>query len=102
MRSASSNSKNAFGVEDWFGMVSRRIQRPRMRSWFTALKLCDPPLTCITASVLPCVGRTPPIDSGIQSIWVFIMPVIAPWRSGEHHTMPSHHVTRSRSSRTFG
>ena len=31
-----------------------------------------------------------------------MMPVIAPCRSGEHQTMPSDHVTRSRSSRTFG
>ena len=59
-------------------MVSIRIQRPSSRIWFTALKLCDPPETCITASVFPCVGRTAPSDSGIQSICVFINPVIAP------------------------
>ena len=43
---------------------------------------CDPPDPCITASVLPCVGRTAPIASGIQSICAFMMPVIAPCRSG--------------------
>jgi hypothetical protein len=31
------------------------------------LKDCEPPLTCITASVLPWVGRTAPSASGIQS-----------------------------------
>jgi hypothetical protein len=73
-----------------------------MRIWLTALKLCDPPETCITASVLPWVGRTAPSDSGIQSICVFIRPVIAPWRSGEDQTIPSLHATRSRNSRTLG
>jgi len=38
-----------------------------MRNWLIALKDCEPPETCITASVLPCVGRTEPADSGIQS-----------------------------------
>ena len=56
----------------------------------------------MTASVLPCVGRTAPSASGIQSICAFMMPVIAPWRSGEHQTMPSDHVDESRSSCTFG
>ncbi len=98
MRPASSNSAKAFGTDDWFGMVISRIQRPSTRSWLTALKDCEPPLTCITASVLPCVGLTAPTDSGIQSIWVFITPVIAPCRSGEHHTMPSHQVTSCMSS----
>ncbi len=79
-----------------------RIQRPSTRIWFTALKDCDPPETCMTASVLPWVGRTAPTDSGIQSICVFINPVIAPWRSGELQTMPSAHWTSSCNSRTFG
>lgn len=56
----SSNSRKAFGTEDWLGIVTRRIQRPRTRSWLSALKDCEPPLTCMTASVLPCVGRTAP------------------------------------------
>ena len=41
-----------------------RIHRPTTRNWFTALKLCDPPATCITASVRPCIGRMLPISSG--------------------------------------
>ena len=45
-----------------------RIQRPSRRSVFTALKLCEPPDTCITASVRPWVGRTEPSDKGSQSI----------------------------------
>jgi hypothetical protein len=28
------------------------------------LKDCDPPLTCMTAKVRPCVGRVPPMTSG--------------------------------------
>ncbi len=81
----------------------RRIQRPGTRSWLTALKLCDPPLTCMTASVLPYVGRTGAVRlSGIQSICAFMIADIAPWRSGEHQTMPSHQVTSSLNSRTFG
>ena len=83
-------------------MVSMRIQRPSTRSWFTALKDCEPPETCITASVLPWVGRIAPELSGIQSICAFMMPVMAPWRSGEHHTMPSAHCAASRSSTTLG
>ena len=58
-RSCSSNSWKALAMDDWFGMVIMRIQRPSTRIWFTALKDCDPPLTCITASVRPWVGRTP-------------------------------------------
>ena len=102
MRPASSNSWYALATEDWFGTVSIRIQRPNTRIWLTALKDCDPPDTCITANVLPCVGRTAPTDRGIQSIWVFIKPVMAPWRSGELHTMLSAHCTSSCSSLTFG
>ena len=45
-----------------------RIPRPRTRAWFTALKLCDPPVTCITASVRPCIGRMLPISSGSHAI----------------------------------
>lgn len=102
MRPASSNSCHALATEDWFGIVSIRIQRPSTRIWFTALKLCEPPETCITASVRPCVGRIAPIDSGIQSICAFITPVIAPWRSGLVQTWPSDHRHRSRSSCTLG
>jgi hypothetical protein len=50
-------------------MVNMRIQRPRMRSELTALKDCEPPFTCAMARVRPWVGRTLPVESGIQSIW---------------------------------
>jgi len=84
-------------------MVSIRIQRPKIRIWLTALKLCDPPQTWAMASVLPWVGRMPPIGaSGIQSTCVFMMPVMAPWRSGLTQTMPSDHITSSRNSATLG
>ena len=102
MRPASSNSRKALATDDWLGRVSMRIQRPSTRSWLTALNDCDPPETCITARVLPWVGRTAPTASGIQSICAFMMPVMAPWRSGEHQTMPSAHCASSRSSTTFG
>lgn len=78
MRPSSSNSAQAFATDDWFGIVIIRIQRPRIRIWFTALKDCEPPLTCMTARVFPCEGRTAPDVSGIQSICVFMMPVMAP------------------------
>ena len=78
-------------------MVIRRIQRPKRRIWLTAPKLCEPPEACITISILPWVGQTPPFDRESQSICGFISPVIAPWRSDEGQTMPLHHATRSRS-----
>jgi hypothetical protein len=56
-------------------MVNILIQRPRIRSEFTALKDCEPPLTWAIANVLPCVGRTLPVESGIQSIWFLKTPV---------------------------
>lgn len=59
----------AFGIDDWFGIVNMRIHRPRIRRELTALKDCDPPHTCAMARVRPCVGRTLPVLSGIQSIW---------------------------------
>ncbi len=83
-------------------MVIIRIQRPRMRSALTALKDCEPAFTCITASVRPCVGRTPPLSSGSQSIWLLKMPVMVPCRSGEHQTCPSDQSDSARSSATFG
>jgi hypothetical protein len=52
----------------------------------------------MTASALPCVGRTAPSESGIQSICAFMMPVIDPWRSGEHQTCPSDQAASARSS----
>jgi hypothetical protein len=67
-------------------MVNMRIQRPSRRMVLTTLNDCEPPHTCITASVRPCVGRSAPCSSGIQSIWFFITAVIAPCRSGLHHT----------------
>lgn len=88
MRPASSNSLKAFATDDWLGMVSIRIQRPRTRIWFTELNDCEPPETCITASVFPCVGLTAPTLRGIQSICALIIPLIAPWRSGDDHTWP--------------
>lgn len=48
-------------------IVHMRIQRPRFLNTETVLKLWDPPLTWQMASVLPCVGRTEPMLSGIQS-----------------------------------
>jgi hypothetical protein len=92
----------AIATEDWFGIVNIRIQRPSKRSVLTALNDCDPPDTCMTASVRPCVGRIPFISSGRWSICAFISPVIWPWRSGEHQTCPSDHIDSSRSSRTAG
>jgi hypothetical protein len=50
-----------------------------MRSELTALKDCDPPFTWAMARVLPCVGRTLPVESGIQSIWFLKTPV---WEYG--------------------
>ena len=54
----------AAGTLDWFGIVNMRIHRPRSRRVFTELKLCDPPDTCITASVRPWVGRLAPMLNG--------------------------------------
>lgn len=65
-------------MEDCFGIVRQRIQRPSIWSWLTALKRWDPPHTCMSANVLALIGRTAPMDSGIQSIWDFIAPVVAP------------------------
>ncbi|GCD54632.1 hypothetical protein NBRC3188_3329 [Acetobacter pasteurianus NBRC 3188] len=83
-------------------MVNIRIHRPRTRRALTELKLCDPPETCITASVRPCVGRTAPSESGSQSIWFLNTAVMLPCRSGLHQTWPSDQIERSRSSCTFG
>src|SRR3546814_11468080 len=47
---ASSNFWKAFATLDWLGMVNIRIQRPRRRRVFTALKDCEPPPTCMTDS----------------------------------------------------
>ena len=76
MRPAASNSWNALAILDWFGMVNIRIQRPSRRKVFTALKLCEPPDTCITARVRPWVGRMPAISSGRWSICAFMTLVI--------------------------
>jgi len=65
-------------TDDWLGIVTIRIQRPSTRIWLTALKLCEPPETCMTASVRPCVGLTAPTERGIQSICAFITALIAP------------------------
>ncbi len=61
-----------------------------------------PPETSITARVLPCVGRTVPTFSGIQSICAFMIPVIGKYCSGDVQTKPSAHVTASRSACTLG
>src|SRR3546814_7617371 len=79
MRPASSNSCQALATDDWLGMVTIRIQRPSTRRVLTTLNDCDPPQTCITASVRPWVGRTLPSSSGSQSIWFLNTP-----RSEEH------------------
>ena len=102
MRPSSSNSCQALATDDWLGMVSMRIQRPSTRSVLTTLNDCEPPLTCITARVLPWVGRTLPSSSGSQSIWFLNTPVIVPWRSGDTQTWPSDHCDHSRSCRTLG
>jgi len=52
MRPASSSSKKACATDDWFGIVSMRIQRPSTRSWLTALNDCEPPLTCASACLI--------------------------------------------------
>lgn len=62
------NCVYATGTELWLGMANMRIHRPSTRSVLTVLKDCEPPLTCATARVRPCVGRTEPVDRGIQSI----------------------------------
>src|SRR5450830_86361 len=102
MRPASSNSWYALATEDWFGIVTMRIQRPSTRKPLTALNDCEPPDTCITARVRPCVGRTLPVSSGNQSICDLNTPVTAPCRSGLHQTCPSDHSDSARSSCTFG
>ena len=113
----------AFGIEDWFGIVNMRIQRPRIRRELTALKDWEPPDTCATAKVRPCVGRTLFTRRGIQSIWflntaVFMMMtmrklIISLWNRSEtgimrgeaslrgFHAAPvtprhGHHSTNSR------
>ena len=73
------NCVYALGTELWLGMVNIRIHRPKIRKELTALNDCDPPLTWAMARVRPCVGRTEPDDSGIQSICCLKMPV---WSQG--------------------
>ncbi|MNS62179.1 hypothetical protein D3C72_952290 [compost metagenome] len=68
MRPFSSNSVKALATLDWLGMVTIRIQRPSRRRVLTALKLCEPPETCMTARVRPWVERMPPMLSGRWSI----------------------------------
>lgn len=79
-----------------------RIQRPSTRNVLTVLNDCEPPLTCITASVLPCVGRTLPSSSGNQSIWFLNTPVTVPCRSGLTQTWPSDHCDHARNRCTSG
>ncbi len=83
-------------------MVIIRIQRPSTRRALTALNDCEPPETCITASVRPCVGRTDPSASGSQSIWLFITPVSVPCRSGLTQTCPSDQSEAARRACTLG
>ena len=97
-----SNCVHAMGTLLWFGMQIMRIQRPSSRSVLTALNDWLPPLTCATASVRPCVGRTLPRLSGIQSSCVLKRPVMAPCCSGETQTWPSLQAESARSSTTFG
>ena len=63
---------------------------------------CEPPLTCKTTQVRPCVGRTEPVLRGSQSIWFLNAPVIQPCISGLTQTWPSLHSERARNSTTFG
>lgn len=72
---SSSNALYAIGKLLWFAIVNIRIHLPNTLNEFTALKLWDPPLICITESVRPCVGRTEPVDRGIQSISISILAV---------------------------
>src|SRR3546814_2599305 len=72
-------------------MVTILIQRASTRRVLTTLTDCDPPQTCITASVRPWVGRTLPSSSASQSIWFLNTPVTLPCRSGETQTWPSDH-----------
>lgn len=120
--SASVNCLYAIGIELWFGVVNMRIHLPRIRSEFTTLKDWEPPLTWAIASVRPCVGRTEPVDKGIQSIWFLNTAVCTrisyfeysvqlahrrrptrfPCCSGDTHTCPSLHRLKPRSSWTLG
>lgn len=79
-----------------------RIHRPRIRRVFTVLNDWDPPETCAIANVRPCVGRTEPVDNGIQSIWFLKTAVTLPCCSGLIQMWPSLHLLSSRSSCTFG
>ena len=54
------------------------------------------------ANVRPCVGRTEPVASGIQSIWFLNTAVRLPCCSGETQTWPSDQEERERSSWTEG
>mmetsp|Transcript_26854 Transcript_26854/g.86278 ORF Transcript_26854/g.86278 Transcript_26854/m.86278 type:complete len:209 (-) Transcript_26854:284-910(-) len=102
MRPASSNSCHAFATEDWLVVQGILIQRASRRSSLTALKDCEPPFTCSTAAVRPCVGRTLPVLRGSQSIWFLKTPVRVPCISGETHTCASDQSDSARSSLTFG
>lgn len=61
-------------------MTNIRIQRPSMRSELTALKDCEPPLTCAMAKVRPWVGWTAPEEREIRSICCLKMPVCSSQR----------------------
>ena len=57
---------------------------------------CDPPFTCAMARVRPWVGRTEPVERGIQSIW-FLKTAVwrrnicgQPSREGEGHAGREH------------
>jgi hypothetical protein len=68
--------------------ASRPLPPPHThtRSVLTTLKLWLPPLTCAMHNVRPCVGRTLPSSSGIQSIWFLNTAVMVPCCSGHTHT----------------
>ena len=111
-----------YGQVIWEGLASRRWKDEQLKTLerqlasIDLLARCDvglqaeqtalndwlPPDTCITASVRPCVGRTAPSVSGIQSIWFLNTPVIAPCISGEHHTWASDQIESSRRRSTSG
>ena len=79
-----------------------RIHRASRRNSLTALNDWDPPFTCRTTQVRPCVGRTDPVFRGSQSIWFLNAPVTQPCISGLTQTWPSLHSERALSSTTFG
>jgi len=89
IRTSASNSFQAMDTELWLVQQGIHIQRDSFLSSFTTLKDCEPPFTCITTVVRPCVGRTDPVFNSSQSIWFLKTLVTVPCISGETQTCPS-------------